>query len=76
MQTLWQDIRYGFHMLWKTPGFTLIAIVALALGIGANTFIFSVVNALLLRPLSFPDSERITSILAKDPETGALYSAY
>jgi len=76
MRTLWQDIRYGFHMLWKTPGFTLIAILALALGIGANTFIFSVVNALLLRPLPFPNSDGITSVLAKDPETGALYSAY
>jgi putative ABC transport system permease protein len=76
MQTLWQDLRYGFHMLWKSPGFTLVALLALALGIGANTFIFSVVNALLLRPLPFPDSDRITSILAKDPETGDLYSSY
>jgi putative ABC transport system permease protein len=76
MQTLWQDLRYGFHMLWKSPGFTLVALLALALGIGANTFIFSVVNALLLRPLPFPDSDRITSILAKDPDTGMLYSAY
>ena len=76
MQTLWQDLRYGFHMLWKSPGFTLVALLALALGIGANTFIFSVVNALLLRPLPFPNSDRITSILAKDPATGALYSSY
>ncbi len=76
MQTLWQDLRYGFHMLWKSPGFTLVALLALALGIGANTFIFSVVNALLLRPLPFPNSDRITSILAKDPDTGALYSSY
>ena len=76
MQTLWQDLRYGFHQLWKSPGFTLVALLALALGIGANTFIFSVVNALLLRPLPFPDSDRITSILAKDPDTGTLYSSY
>ncbi len=76
MQTLWQDLRYGFHMLWKSPGFTLVALLALALGIGANTFIFSVVNALLLRPLPFPDSDRITSILVKDPDTGTLYSSY
>ena len=76
MQTLWQDLRYGVHMLWKSPGFTLVALLALALGIGANTFIFSVVNALLLRPLPFPNSDRITSILAKDPDTGALYSSY
>jgi putative ABC transport system permease protein len=76
MQTLWQDIRYGFHKLWKSPGFTLVALLALALGIGANTFIFSVVNALLLRPLPFPDADRITSVLAKDPDSGALYSSY
>lgn len=76
MQTFWQDLRYGFHMLWKSPGFTLVALLALALGIGANTFIFSVVNALLLRPLPFPNSDRITSILIKDPDTGALYSSY
>ena len=76
MHTLWQDLRYGLHMLWKTPGFTLIAVLALALGIGANTFIFSVVNTLLLRPLPFPDSDRITSILVKDPDTGTLYTSY
>ncbi len=76
MQTLWQDLRYGFHRLWKSPGFTLVSLLALALGIGANTFIFSVVNALLLRPLPFPNSDRITSILAKDPDTGTLYSSY
>ncbi len=66
----------AFIKLWKSPGFTLVALLALALGIGANTFIFSVVNALLLRPLPFPDSDRITSILAKDPDTGTLYSSY
>lgn len=76
MNTLWQDLRYGVHMLWKRPGFTLVAVLALALGIGANTFIFSVVNALLLRPLPFPQSERITSILVKDPESGQLYSSH
>src|SRR5688572_24456585 len=76
MHKLLQDLRYGFHMLWKSPGFTLVAVLALALGIGANTFIFSVVNALLIRPLAFPQSERITSILIKDPETGQLYSSH
>src|SRR5687767_12201580 len=76
MNTLWQDLRYGVHMLWKSPGFTVVAVLALALGIGANTFIFSVVNALLLRPLAFPQSEQITSILIKDPETGELYSSH
>jgi putative ABC transport system permease protein len=67
MSTLWQDIRYGVRMLWKNRAISAIVILALALGIGANTAIFSVVNTVLLRPLPFDESERLVFLNEKSP---------
>jgi putative ABC transport system permease protein len=76
METLLQDIRFGLRMLLKSPGVSIVATIALALGIGANTAIFSVVNAVLLRPLPFPNSEAVMSVFETDQQRGQLRGSY
>jgi predicted permease len=66
METLWQDIRFGFRILFKSPAFTLVAALSLALGIGANTAVFSIINASLLKPLPVEDPERLLSLFTTD----------
>ena len=70
MNTLLQDIRFGLRMLLKSPSISIVATIALALGIGANTAIFSVVNAVLLRPLPFPDPDSLVAVFETDSKRG------
>ena len=70
MRTLWQDLRYGARMLMRKPGFTLVAVVTLALGIGVNTGVFSVINAVLLRPLQFKEPDRVVILWERRASSG------
>src|SRR5215510_5020050 len=70
MHSFWQDMRYGARMLLKNPGFTLIAIITLALGIGANTAIFSVINGVLLGSLPYPHPEQLAMVWCDNKRQG------
>jgi predicted permease len=67
LEEVWQDLRYGARMLLKNPGATLITVITLSLGIGANTAIFSIINGILLRPLPYKDPERLVMVWATRP---------
>jgi hypothetical protein len=74
-ERLWQDVRYALRALSKSPGFTAVVILTLALGIGVNTAIFSFVDHLLLRPLPFPQSERLATLYFRVPGFPSAYSS-
>src|SRR5262249_26001720 len=67
MESLWQDLSFGVRMLFKNPRFTAVAVLSLAIGIGANSAIFSVTNALLFRPLSYQDADRLVILWQRSP---------
>ena len=71
---LWRDFRYSARTLWRTPGFALVAVIVMALGIGANTAIFTVVRSVLLKPLPFKDPDRLIQLYEKSADNRHLYN--
>src|SRR5271168_5339013 len=67
MLTLWNDIRYGLRLLGKNPGFTAVAVLSLAIGIGANTALFSIIDGLLLHPLPYKEADRLVILWNRSP---------
>src|ERR1041384_7047543 len=76
MNTLFQDIRFGVRMLLKSPSVSIVATIALALGIGANTAIFNVVNSVLLRPLPFPNPDSLVAVFETDSQRGSVRGSH
>jgi putative ABC transport system permease protein len=70
MGELLQDIKFGFRSLWKSPGFATIALLTIAIGIGANAAIFSFIDSVVLKPLPYPDPEGIVRVYEKRPDQG------